>query len=245
MYTDGDISDIFAQCREHYNSAAIGDQQEEQENDENSNEGQQQGRQAGDGSSSLSSIERSIGSNDASSGGYEASSSSSSSQTPNIANGRSGCKSKSSATKRNLCGASSGNRGSNQNTHTHAHRRRSGSLEAALADVLAPAQGSAAPPTKSVSFTGNVKPPSSYNRKHSRGRQDQKDHDGEPACKASELDTKERAARKSDPNDGDTSPGQESERRMMKREEALAQQQLLQGNEVTIEQAMTLCRQPR
>ena len=242
MYTDGDISDIFAQCREHYNSAAIDDhQQEEQENDENSNESQQQqGRLAGDGSSSLSSIERSIGSAGASSGGYEASSSSSSSQTPNIANGRNG---------RNLCGASSGNRGSNQNTHTHTHththRRRSGSLEAALADVLAPAQGSAAPPTKSVSFTGNVKPPSSYNRKHSRGRQDQKDHDGEPACKASELDSKERAPRKSDPNDGDTSAGQESERRMMKREQALAQYQLLKGNEVTIEQAMTLCRQPR
>lgn len=244
MYTDGDISDIFAQCREHYNSAAIDDQQEEQENDENSNESQQQqGRQAGDGNSSLSSIERSIGSNDASSGGYEASSSSSSSQTPNIANGRSGCKSKSSDIKRNLGGASSGSRGCNQKTHTH--RRRSGSLEAALADVLAPAQGSAAPPTKSVSFTGSVKPPSSYNRKHSRGRQDQTDHDGEPACKASELETKERAARKSDPNDGDASPGQESERRMMKREQALAQHQLLQCNEVTIEQAMTLCRQPR
>jgi len=31
----------------------------------------------------------------------------------------------------------------------------------------------------------------------------------------------------------------------MKRDQALAQHQLLQGNEVTIEQAMTLCRQPR
>ena len=49
MYTDGDISDIFAQCREHYNSAAIdegggggaGDEQED-ENDENSKQSQQE-----------------------------------------------------------------------------------------------------------------------------------------------------------------------------------------------------------
>ena len=252
MYTDGDISDIFAQCREHYNSAAIdegggggaGDEQED-ENDENSKESQQQrGRRSGDGNSSLSSIERSIGTNGASSGGYEASSSSSSSQTPNIANGRSGSKSRRFEHHVKKTSA-------DQHIHTHTHkdrRRSSGSLEAALADVLAPAQGSAAPPTKCVSFTGTVKPPSSYNnRKHLRDRADH--NENEPACKASELDSMERAARKSDPNDDDTSkvpePEPESERHMMKREQALAQHQLLQGNEVTIEQAMTLCRQPR
>lgn len=254
MYSDGDISDIFAQCREHYNSAAIdegggnGDRAEDQqgeENNENSNESQRQrGRRAADGSSSLSSIERSIGSNGASSGGYEASSSSSSSQTPNIANGRSGSK-----PRRFEHHVKKPSAGQHIHTHTHTHadrRRSSGALEAALADVLAPAQGSAAPPTKCVSFTGTVKPPCSYNnRKHLRDRAGH--DDDEPACKASELDSKERAGRKNDPNDDDTStmPDPESEKHMMEREQALAQHQLLQGNEVTIEQAMTLCRQPR
>ena len=242
MYADQDITSIFAQCREHYNTAAIEEAENEgaggdRQNDENSNNNESQG---GDGGSSSSSIERSVGSLDASSGGYEASSSSSSSQTPNIANGRSGSKQmKNFDKRRNLTNSRNGNQGFDKH-----NRRRSGSLEAALADVLAPAQGSAAPPTKSVSFTGNVKPPSSYSnrRKHSRGRQDQADHQDEPACKASELDTKERAARKSDPNDADLP---DSERLIMRREQALAQHQLLQGNEMTIEQAMTLCRQPR
>lgn len=240
MYTDGEISDIFAQCREHYNSAAIdeGGDDQQGENDENSNESHGR-RQAEDGGSSLSSIERSLGSAGASSGGYEASSSSSSSQTPNIANGRSNNKLRSCDVKKEHLEGGDKHRGISQ--HTQMHRRRSGSLEAALADGLA--QGSAAPPTKSVSFTGNVKPPSSYNRKHPRGRQGQADHEDEPACKVSELDSKER--RKSNPNDADDSASPESERHLMKREQALAQRQLLQGNEVTIEQAMTLCRQPR
>ena len=228
MYADEDISSIFTQCRDHYAAAAIertendGEQQEEEPNDENSSDIRQRGRQAGDGSS-LSSIERSVGSLDASSGGYEASSSSSSSQTPNIANGR--------ARSRDSC--RDGKRGSDKN------KRSSGSLESTLADVFAPGL----PPTKSVSFTGNVKPPSSYNRKHSRGPEiTDQTCSGEPACKAPELDTKERTARKSVPNDDNLD---KSEANILSHERTLAQRQLLQGNEVTIEQAMTLCRQPR
>ena len=107
--------------------------------------------------------------------------------------------------------------------------------------ALGLAQSSAVPPTKSVSFAGIIRPSSNNcSRKHSRGR-GFTDHAAEPASKASELNSKERVATKSDPNDGDDS--ERNDRLLIQRQ---ARRQLpLQDNELTIEQAMMLCREPR
>lgn len=223
MNAGEEINGIFAQCREHYSAliAEAGgenDDQDQQQNDENSN-GSQRGRKrsANGGGSSSSSIERSEGSLDASSGGYEAScSSSSSQQTPNVANGR-----------RSRSGV-----------------RARGDTDKKPTDmpVVGIAPRTALPPTKSVSFAGIISPSNNCSRKHSRGR-GFTDHNAEPASKASGLNSKERMARKSDPNDDDAGEASEMNARLLIKQ---AQRKLqLQDNELTIEQAMMLCREPR
>ena len=219
MYAGEDIHGIFAQCREHYDvSAAIeeasgeNNDQDQQQNDENSN-GRQQERKgsAHGGGSSSSSIERSEGSLDASSGGYEAScSSSSSQQTPNGSRSRSGGRARGDTDKKPAVGL---------------------------------AKSSAVPTTKSVSFAGIISPSSNNcSRKHSRGR-GFTDHNAEPASKASELESKKRT-RKSDPNDDDAGEDSEMNGQLLMHRQAQRQLQL-QDNELTIEQAMMLCREPR